>query len=124
MTDQSTPYPRNWAGYAGQPPTIRLPANQRLAINLILNLEEGAERNVLDGDDSSEHYLSGFPGLPERTGARHPSSESLFAYGTRAGFWRLHRLFDEYNVPVTVFACGQALARNPAIATALGQSRP
>ena len=122
MIDNLSPYPRNWAGYAGQPPTLKLPENQRLAINLVLNLEEGAERNVLDGDDASEHYLSSFPGLPARTGARHPSSESLFAYGSRVGFWRLKRLFDEFNVPVTVFACGQALARNPAIAEALGQS--
>ncbi|UYM15264.1 polysaccharide deacetylase family protein [Endozoicomonas euniceicola] len=122
MTDQSTPYPRNWTGYAGQPPAIRLPGNQRLAINLILNLEEGSERNILDGDECSEHYLSGFPGLPARAGSRHPSSESLFAYGSRAGFWRLYRLFEEYRVPVTVFACGQALERNPAIASTLGQS--
>ena len=122
MTDILSPYPRSWTGYAGHPPILELPEKQRVAINLILNLEEGAERNVLDGDDSSEHYLTSFPGLPARTGARHPSSESLFAYGSRAGFWRLHRLFDEFNVPITVFACGQALERNPAIAEALGRS--
>ena len=123
MADLITPYPRNLQGYAGKPPAFQLPGGNRIVINLILNLEEGAERNILDRDPGSEHYLTGFPGInASRLGVRHPSSESLFAYGSRAGFWRLARVFDDYSVPVTVFACGLALERNPAIAEALALS--
>ena len=123
MSHSTTSYPRNLQGYSGNPPPFRLPGNRKLAINLILNLEEGAERNILDGDPGSEHYLTSFPGITtSRHRARHPSSESLFAYGSRAGFWRLARLLDEFSVPMTVFACGLALERNPAIAEKLAVS--
>ncbi|MGI9274903.1 MAG: polysaccharide deacetylase family protein [Endozoicomonas sp.] len=114
--------PRNWQGYAGQAPSVEWPGDTVLAVNLVLNYEEGSERNILDGDESSESYLSGFSGLPARKGQRHFSSESLFAYGSRSGCWRLLSLFKEYDLPVTVFACGQALERNPAFAGALGNS--
>lgn len=119
MTDY---HPRNWTGYADRPPPFRWPGNKRLIINIVLNYEEGAERNVLDGDPESENYLTGFPELPSLKGDRFYTSENLFAYGSRVGCWRLYRLFKTFNIPITVFACGQALERNPEFASALGSS--
>ncbi|WP_062268595.1 polysaccharide deacetylase family protein [Endozoicomonas arenosclerae] len=114
-------YPRNLNGISDTPEQFLWPDGSRLVINLVLNYEEGSERNILDGDQASEHYLSGFPALPCLVGERHYSSESLFSYGSRSGCWRLLRLFDMFNIPVTVFACGLALERNPAFARALGE---
>ena len=115
-------YPRNWVGYGNEVPAFQWSDNVRLVINLVLNYEEGAERNILDGDAESESYLSGFPALSSLTGQRSYSSESLFSYGSRSGCWRLFRLFDEYKLPVTVFACGLALERNPELAHYLTRS--
>ncbi len=115
-------HPRNWQGYAGQIPDYQWPDQQRIAINLVINYEEGAERNVLDGDSESENLFSGFPCLKSFRGERHFSSESLFAYGARAGCLRLLKILDEFDIPATLFACGQALERNPALTEKLKHS--
>lgn len=118
MTDY---YPRNWEGCGSRRPTVAWPDQKTLAINIVINLEEGAERNVLDDDDCSENRFSGFPPLPSIAG-RHYSSESLYAYGSRAGSWRLLQLLNHFDIPATFFACGQALERNPSLADALHDS--
>ncbi len=97
------------------------PGNARIAINFVLNYEEGAERNVQDGDIESESYLTGFPGFKARQ-RRHESCESFFRYGAGAGCERLLNLFDEYAIPITLFACGLALERNPVLCSRLAVS--
>ena len=99
-------------GYGESPPEVRWPANARIAVQFVINYEEGAENNILHGDESSETFLSeivGAKAYPDR----HMSMESLYEYGSRAGFWRLHRLFREYSMPVTIFGVAMALERNP-----------
>jgi peptidoglycan/xylan/chitin deacetylase (PgdA/CDA1 family) len=91
-------------GYANNPPLINWPNQAQIAINFILNYEEGAESNVLDGDDGSENYLTDFSGITKLLQQRHFSSESLFEYGSRVGIWRLLTLFDEFQIPITLFA--------------------
>ncbi len=113
---------RDLIGYSHHIPKVVWPRNARLALNFVLNYEEGAESNVLDGDDYSECYLTDLPGAMALKGERHLSVESLFEYGSRAGVWRLLRLFDEFNIPITIFVTGLALERNPALAEILKNS--
>ncbi len=114
-------YPRNLTGYAGNPPAIVWPDNKRLAINIVVNYEEGAESCVLDGDEQSEVWLTDLPGiLPKRS--RYYNCESVFSYGARAGAWRLLKIIGSYNCPATVFACGLALERNPELAVAFHEA--
>lgn len=104
-------YPRDLIGYAGQPPRAQWPGGARIAVQFVINYEEGAENCVLHGDEQSETFLSeiiGARAYPDR----HMSMESIYEYGSRAGFWRLHRLFREYGVPVTVYGVAMALERN------------
>ena len=111
-TDNNTDYPRDMQGYGETPPHADWPGNARLAIQFVINYEEGAENSVLHGDEGSERFLSeiiGARAYPDR----HMSMESLYEYGSRAGFWRLHRLFNEFSMPVTVFGVAMALERNP-----------
>jgi len=112
---------RDFIGYGEHPPRANWPHKARIALNFVLNYEEGAERNVLDGDDQSENYLTDLITDPIK-GGRHLSIESLFEYGSRAGVWRLMRLFEEFSIPITVFAAGLALERNPEFALKLKQS--
>jgi putative urate catabolism protein len=107
-------YPRNMIGYGGNPPRADWPGGARIAVQIVLNYEEGGENSVLHGDAGAETFLSDmiFPGPVE--GARHMSMESIYEYGSRAGVWRLLRLFDRYRVPVTVFGVAMAMERNPA----------
>ena len=112
-------YPRNMSGYGGNPPTANWPANARIAVQFVINYEEGAENCVLHGDAASEAFLSEIVGAAAIPGRRHMSMESIYEYGSRAGFWRLHRLFAERNLPVTVFAVAMALQRNPAVVAAM-----
>lgn len=114
---------RDLIGYGRNLPKVVWPRNARLALNFVLNYEEGSESNVLDGDDHSECYLTDLPGAIPLKGERHLSVESLFEYGSRAGIWRLLRLFDEQGIPLTIFSTGLALERNPAVADALKQSK-
>ncbi len=110
---------RNWIGYgrAGYDP--QWPGDAFLAVQFVVNYEEGGERNILDGDPSSEARLSEIVGLAPRHGQRNRSVESLFEYGARTGFWRLWRLFQRANIPVTVFGVTEALKRNPQAVVAM-----
>ncbi len=111
-------YPRDMLGYGEHPPKIRWPGNARLALQLVLNYEEGGERCVLHGDTTSETFLSEIIGAQPYE-ARHMSMESLYEYGSRAGFWRIYRTLCEFNVPVTVYGVAMAMARNPASVEAM-----
>ena len=116
------PYPRDLTGYAGTPPHPHWPGNARLAINFVLNYEEGAEASILHGDDASEAFLSDIIGAQPIPRMRHISMESLYDYGARAGFWRIRRLFTERNLTLTVFGVAMAMQRNPAAVDAMLQS--
>jgi len=115
----STHYPRDMVGYGRRPPDPAWPGGARLALQVVLNYEEGGERCILHGDQSSETFLSEIVGAQPYCGMRHPSMESLYEYGSRAGFWRLARLLGERELPVTVFAVGMALERNPEAGAAM-----
>ena len=115
-------YPRDLAGYGAHPPHPRWPGGARIAVQFVLNYEEGGERSILHGDRESEAFLSEMVGAPPRAGARHMAMESLYEYGARAGFWRLHRLFTEFELPVTVFGVAMAMERNPAAVEAMGRA--
>lgn len=107
-------YPRDLIGYAGQPPHAAWPEQARIAVQFALNYEEGSENNVLHGDTGSEQYLSdiiGAASYPER----HMSMESLYEYGSRAGFWRIQQEFGRRGLPLTIFGVAMALARNPPV---------
>ena len=113
-----TEYPRDMLGYAGNPPLPHWPNQARLAVQIVLNYEEGAENNILHGDAGSETFLSEIINA-ESFPQRHMSMESLYEYGSRAGFWRLHRLFNDLSVPITVFGVGMAMERNAAAVEAM-----
>ena len=108
-----TRYPRNLLGYGATPPDAQWPGGARIAVSLVLNYEEGGENNVLHGDAASEAFLSDIAGAAPWPGQRHWNMESLYDYGARAGFWRLHRLFTGRGLPVTIYGVATALARNP-----------
>jgi len=114
-----TAYPRDLVGYGEDPPAAAWPGGARIAVQFVLNYEEGAERSILHGDPASEYFLSEMVGAQPVAGARHLAMESLYEYGARAGFWRLRRLFDAFHLPLTVFGVAQALARNPAAVEAM-----
>ena len=106
---------RDLIGYHSQPPHAQWPGDSRVAVNFVLNVEEGSERTVLNGDTESESYGHELPGRPSRSGERDLSVESMFDYGARAGVWRILRLFRERGLPLTAFAAGRALELNPEI---------
>ncbi|KAJ1496104.1 hypothetical protein T484DRAFT_1760499 [Baffinella frigidus] len=95
-------YARDLVGYGRNPPDPRWPGQARVAVQFVINYEEGSENCILDGDGQSEHLLSEIVGVPPYKGVRHMNIESLYEYGSRAGFWRLHRLFTERSMPCTV----------------------
>ena len=115
MTPHDT---RDFAGYGAHPPHPRWPGGARIAVNFNLNYEGGGERSVDDGDPASESVLTdnGFPAYP---GRRAPLTESVFEYGSRVGVWRLLRIFERFQVPISVLAVVRALERNPALVPAL-----
>jgi putative urate catabolism protein len=106
-------YPRDLIGYGEHPPHAHWPNDARVAVQFVLNYEEGAERSILHGDPASEFFLSEMVGAQPIRGMRHMSMESLYEYGSRAGFWRIRRLFDDYQLPLTVFGVAQAMERHP-----------
>ncbi len=112
-------YPRNLIGYGPNPPDPKWPNGKRLAVQIVLNYEEGGENCVLHGDLASEAFLSEIVGADARKGIRHMSMESIYEYGSRAGVWRLLRMFEKYQVPVTIFAVGMAVERNPGVIQAM-----
>jgi putative urate catabolism protein len=112
------PYPRDLVGYGRTPPHADWPGGARIAVQLVLNYEEGAEMSVLHGDAASETFLSDMINPAPVAGARHMSMEQIYEYGSRAGVWRLLRLFEQRGVPVTVFGVAMAMERNPAVVEA------
>lgn len=106
-------YPRDFRGHGPNPPDAEWPNGAKIAISLVLNYEEGGENNILHGDAQSEAFLSDIAGAAPWPNQRHWNMESLYDYGARAGFWRLHRLFTTRDLPVTVYGVTSALARNP-----------
>ena len=117
-----TRYPRDFRGYAANRPDAAWPGGAKIAVSLVLNYEEGGENNILHGDAASEAFLSDIAGAAPWPNARHWNMESLYDYGARAGFWRLHRLFTGMDIPVTVFGVTTALARNPEQVAAMVQA--
>ncbi|MGW6866336.1 hypothetical protein [Streptomyces sp. NPDC054901] len=97
-------HPRDLVGYGAEPPHAAWPGGARVAVSLVLNYEEGGEQNVLEGDPTSEGFLHELVGAPPVVGGRDLNVESLFAYGSRAGFWRVHRTLAAHGVPLTVYA--------------------
>ena len=110
--------PRDMIGYGSNGKEIKWPNNARIAVQIVLNYEEGAENCVLNGDKKSEVFLSEIIGAQPVKG-RHINMESLYEYGSRAGFWRLHKLFQEKKIPITVFGVGMALEKNPEVCKAI-----
>ncbi|MGD0642949.1 MAG: allantoinase PuuE [Roseiarcus sp.] len=115
-------YPRDMIGYGRTPPYADWPGGARVALQFVINYEEGGENNVLHGDAASEAFLSEIVGAAPWPGQRHMNMESIYEYGSRAGFWRLHRLFAERAVPVTVYAVATAMARNPEAVAAMNEA--
>jgi putative urate catabolism protein len=115
-------YPRDLAGYGRNPPDPRWPGGARVALQFVMNFEEGGENSVLHGDAASEAFLSDVLGAQPWRGRRHMNIESMFEYGSRAGFWRLWRLFTARNMPVTVYGVATALARNPEVVAAMREA--
>ncbi len=112
-------YPRDLAGYGAVPPNANWPGGARLALQFVLNYEEGGENCILHGDDASEASLSEIVGAQPLTGVRHMNMESIYEYGARVGVWRLLRLFERKEIPLTVFAVAMAAERNPEVITAM-----
>jgi OHCU decarboxylase len=106
-------YPRDLYGYGENPPDPQWPGNAKIAVQFVLNYEEGGENCILHGDAASEAFLSEVVGAQPWPGQRHWNMESMYEYGARAGFWRLHRLFNEKEIPLTVYGVASALARSP-----------
>ncbi|GGG67211.1 polysaccharide deacetylase [Salipiger pallidus] len=106
-------YPRNMIGHGPNRPDAGWPGGAKIAVQFVLNYEEGGENNVLHGDAASEAFLSDIPGAAQWPGQRHWNMESIYEYGARAGFWRLHRLFTGRGIPLTIYGVATALARNP-----------
>jgi putative urate catabolism protein len=115
-------YPRDLAGYGRTPPHPRWPGDARIAVQFVINFEEGGENSILHGDEASEAFLVDVLGAKPWPGQRHMNVESMFEYGSRAGFWRLFRLFTSRKIPVTVFGVATALARNPSIVAAMKEA--
>ena len=106
-------YPRDFRGYGPVAPDAAWPGGAKIAVSVVLNYEEGGENNLLHGDAASEAFLSDIAGAAPWPSQRHWNMESIYDYGARAGFWRLHRLFTGMDIPVTVYGVSTALARNP-----------
>lgn len=106
-------YPRDFRGHGPNAPDAAWPGGAKIAISIVLNYEEGGENNLLHGDGQSEAFLSDIAGAAPWPGMRHWNMESIYDYGARAGFWRLHRLFTGMDIPLTIYGVTSALARNP-----------
>jgi putative urate catabolism protein len=112
-------YPRDLVGYGASPPHPQWPYQARIAVQIVINYEEGGENCILHGDGASEAFLSEIVGAEPFVGLRHMNMESCYEYGSRAGFWRLHRLFSQRGIPVTVYGVAMALERNPEAVAAM-----
>jgi OHCU decarboxylase len=117
-----TSYPRDLVGYGRNPPHPRWPNGARICVQFVINYEEGGENNILHGDRASEAFLSEIVGAQPWLGQRHMSMESIYEYGSRAGFWRLWRMFTQRDLPVTVYGVATALRRNPEAVAAMKEA--
>ena len=115
-------YPRDLKGYGATPPDPKWPHQARVALSFVLNYEEGGERCVLHGDKESEAFLSEIPGAQPFPAARHMSMESIYEYGSRAGVWRILKLFEQYKIPLTIFAVAMAAERYPELIRTMHQA--
>ncbi|HVZ53192.1 MAG TPA: allantoinase PuuE [Pseudolabrys sp.] len=115
-------YPRDLIGYGRNPPDPRWPGGARVAVQFVVNYEEGGERSILHGDRESEAFLSDVLGAQPWPGQRHMNVESMYEYGSRAGFWRLWRMFTARKLPATVFGVATALARHPQAVAAMQEA--
>src|SRR6202035_4594074 len=106
-------YPRDLIGYAQNPPHAQWSGGAQIAVNFVINYEEGGENAIFHGDAAAEAFLTEWIGAQPVPGMRNMNIESMFEYGSRAGFWRLHRAFGARNIPITVYAVAMALDRNP-----------
>jgi allantoinase len=113
------PYPRDLIGYGATPPDPRWPGGARLAVQIVMNYEEGGEACILHGDEASEAYLQEVVGTPPLFGQRNVNVESVYEYGSRAGFWRLMRMLAVHDIKITVYAVAMALERHPEAARAM-----
>lgn len=115
-------YPRDLVGYGREIPDPQWPGEANVAVQFVINYEEGGENNILHGDAASEAFLSEIVGAQAWPGQRHWNMESIYEYGSRAGFWRLWRMFTSRNIPVTVYGIATALARNPDVVAAMKEA--
>ena len=120
MTD--TTYPRDLLGYGASPPHPRWPNDARIAVSIVLSVEEGGEYNTLHGDDHSEYVVTDIGGIAPIANARNLNVESMFEFGSRVGFWEVMRLLRERRANATIYAVGMALERNPAVAAEIVES--
>lgn len=118
-TAVSADYPRDLIGYGNNPPHPQWPGNARIALSFVLNYEEGGERNILHGDKESEAFLSEMVAAQPLQGERNMSMESLYEYGSRAGVWRVLKLFKAFDIPLTIFAVAMAAQRHPEVIRAM-----
>lgn len=112
-------YPRDMVGYGRNTPDPKWPDRARVAVQFVINYEEGGENCILHGDVASEAFLSEIVGAVPLSGVRNMNMESIYEYGSRSGFWRLHRIFTQRNIPVTVYGVAMALQRNPEAVAAM-----
>ncbi len=115
-------YPRDMVGYGRNPPDAKWPGGANIAVQFVVNYEEGGENNILHGDAASEAFLSEIVGAQPWPGMRHANMESIYEYGSRAGFWRLWRMFTERKVPVTVYGVATAMQRNLEVVAAMKEA--
>jgi OHCU decarboxylase len=116
------PYPRDLVGYGRTPPDAKWPNGARVAVQFVINYEEGGENCILHGDAASEAFLSEIVGAAAWPGQRHMNMESIYEYGSRAGYWRLWRMFTERRMPVTVFGVATAMERHPDIVASMNEA--
>jgi putative urate catabolism protein len=122
VDDPKLIYPRDMVGYGKTLPQAQFPNAAKIAVQFVINYEEGGENCVLHGDEASEAFLSEIVGAEAWVGMRHPNMESMYEYGSRSGFWRLHRMFSSRGIPVTVYGIAMALMRNPEAVAAMKES--
>ena len=115
-------YPRDMKGYGRHTPDPQWPGGAKVAVQFVLNYEEGGESCILDGDPASENLLSEIVGAAAWPGQRNLNMESIYEYGSRAGFWRIRRLFEEFGLPLTVYGVAQAMERHPDVVEAMMKS--
>jgi len=122
MSELENNYPRDMVGYGRELPKFDWPNGAKIAVQFVVNYEEGGENNILHGDAASEAFLSEIVGAAPWPGQRHMNMESIYEYGSRSGFWRLWRMFTSRNMPVTVFGVATALEKNPQAVEAMKEA--